>query len=118
MPRMRRLTTEKAVTVPVVLVVGSKELTARCREVLRSPRATPAHVKESDLPSAATHAARWRPLAIVLSEDLYAFDGPEFDALANDVQSKLVVVRGERTTAAELEPLLLPALERYWRLHG
>lgn len=114
----RRLTTEKAVTVPVVLVVGSADLTARCREVLRSPRATPAHIKECDLPSAATHAARWRPLAIVLSEDLYAFDAPEFDALANDVHSKVVVVKEGRDSVAELEPMLLPALERYWRLHG
>jgi hypothetical protein len=114
MPRFRD-TTERTVNVPVVLVVGSAELTERCREVVRSPRATPAHVKECDLTMAATMVARWRPLAIVLTEDLYAFDATEFDALAKDVKSMLVRVQRERVTAAQLEPMLLPALERYWR---
>ena len=114
MPRFRD-TTERAVNVPVVLVVGSTELAARCREVVRSPRATPAHVKECDVSSTSTMVARWRPLAIVLTEDLYAFDAPEFDALAKDVKSMLVRVQRERVTAAQLEPMLLPALERYWR---
>jgi hypothetical protein len=113
----RRNTTEKNVVVPIVLVVGSADLTARCREVLRQPGATPAHVKESDVSSTANMVARWRPLAIVMTEDLYAFDGPEFDALAKDVKSVVIRVPRERITAEELQPLLLPVVERHWRSH-
>ena len=114
MPRFRE-TTAKSVSVPVVLVVGSAELGKRCREVVRSPSAAPVHVKECDLASVATNVARWRPLAIVLTEDLYGFDGPEFEALAKDVQSTVVRVRSERIGTAQLEAIILPAVERYWR---
>ena len=109
-----RGSTAKAVTVPVVLVVGSAQLATRCREVLRSPRANPVHVKECDLRSAATMAARWRPLAIVLTEDLYTFDAPEFDALARDVSSALVRVPKERVSSEQIEAMLLPVLEKHW----
>ena len=64
------------------------------------------HVKECDLRSVATMVARWRPLAIVLTEDLYTFDAPEFDALARDVSSTLVRVPKERVSNEQIEAML------------
>ena len=40
-------------------------------------------------------AAELRPFAIVMHEDMYAFDSKEFDALARDVRAALIVVDDE-----------------------
>jgi hypothetical protein len=44
------------------------------------------------LREAPTRAAELRPFAIVVHEDLHAFDSVEFDSLARDVSAELVVV--------------------------
>jgi hypothetical protein len=54
-----------------------------------------AEVVTCSLKSAPTRVAELWPFAIVMSEDLYGFDAPEFDALARDVSARLITVGAE-----------------------
>src|SRR5204863_79360 len=60
--------------------------------------------------NAATAAAERRPLAIVMLDDLYAFDPEEFAALARDVRASMVRVE-EDIPAAKLALLLMAAID-------
>jgi hypothetical protein len=83
-------TTQPALAAPTVLAIGCPpELSARCAAALEGIGAA---LKACDIASAATVAAQRQPLAIVLVDDLYAFDPEEFDALARDVRASLVKV--------------------------
>lgn len=113
----RQHTTQKTLAVPVVLVVGGTELVEHCRTIVKSPSLPPAHVKRTDVADAATNAARWRPLAIVLTRDVYDFDAAEFDALARDVGSLVIPVDGERSPGVVLESALTKAVVGYWERH-
>ncbi|WP_437825482.1 hypothetical protein [Sorangium sp. So ce1153] len=62
-----------------------------------------------DAATAATIAAERRPLAIVMSNSVYAMDPAEFDALARDVRSTLVRL-DEEVSERELEAMLNGAL--------
>ncbi|XYH92638.1 hypothetical protein ACMHYB_32770 [Sorangium sp. So ce1128] len=62
-----------------------------------------------DAATAATIAAERRPLAIILSNSVYAMDPAEFDALARDVRSTLVRL-DEEVSERELEAMLNGAL--------
>lgn len=110
----RQHTTQKTVAVPVVLVVGGSDLVEHCRAIVKSPALPPAHVKRTDLADAATNAARWRPLAIVLTRDVYEFDAAEFDALAKDVGALVVPVASERAPGVALGRTLARAVVGYW----
>jgi hypothetical protein len=95
--------------VPLVLAVGCPpSMVQRCMEV-----ATPwgVVIAESDLMNMRTEAARARPIALLMTRDVYAFDPEEFQALAQDVGAVLVVARSEAFAATQIERLLgLPAL--------
>lgn len=89
---------------PVVLAIGcTEEFADRCRDVAPMFGAV---VQVCDLASAPTTAARLRPLAIVMTDDLYAFDPVEFDALAQDVGARLVRLAGEDIATEALELLI------------
>ncbi|WP_437963328.1 hypothetical protein WMF04_26780 [Sorangium sp. So ce260] len=62
-----------------------------------------------DAATAATIAAERRPLAIILSNSVYAMDPAEFDALARDVRSTLLRL-DEEVSERELEAMLSGAL--------
>ncbi|WP_437565229.1 hypothetical protein [Sorangium sp. So ce542] len=62
-----------------------------------------------DAATAATIAAERRPLAIILSNGVYAMDPAEFDALARDVHSTLLRL-DEEVSERELEAMLSGAL--------
>ncbi|WP_437497238.1 hypothetical protein [Sorangium sp. So ce1099] len=62
-----------------------------------------------DAATAATIAAERRPLAIIMSNSVYAMDPAEFDALARDVRSTLVRL-DEEVSERELEAMLNGAL--------
>ncbi|XXX71952.1 hypothetical protein WMF30_30330 [Sorangium sp. So ce134] len=62
-----------------------------------------------DAATAATIAAERRPLAIILSNSVYAMDPAEFDALARDVHSTLLRL-DEEVSERELEAMLSGAL--------
>jgi hypothetical protein len=97
-----------------ILVVGGSPALVDCVE--RSARAVPrAQVVTCELREAATKVAELWPFAMIMSEDLYAFDAAEFDALARDVRSRLIVVSASVTPRdTELSPKIMEAFR--WRM--
>ena len=93
---------------PTVLVVSCPpELVARCAQAIQPLGLA---LQECGFIAAATMAAERRPLAIVMTEDLYAFDPEELDALARDVRASLVRIE-EDITVAKLELILEAAVD-------
>ena len=92
----------------VVVVGGPADLVAAVRQA--AGVAAAARVETADLANAATVAATHRPFAIVMSEDMYAFDSAEFEALARDVNAALIRVETDSATRAKLERMLMPRL--------
>lgn len=92
----------------VVVVGGPADLVAAVRQA--AGVAAAARVETADLGNAATVAATHRPFAIVMSEDMYAFDSSEFEALARDVNAVLIRVETDSATRAKLERVLMPRL--------
>lgn len=99
---------------PVVVVVGGpKSLIDATRQAAQV--AASANVETAELSDAANVVATCRPFAIVMSEDVYAFDAAEFDALARDVNATLVRVDKPALDPTKLERSLLPKLGRAHR---
>ena len=97
-----------AIAAPSVLAIGcSPDLVARCARALEGIGVA---LRTCDFLNAATAVAERRPLAMVLPNDLYAFDPQEFDALARDVRSSLVRVEDD-IQVAMLELLLTAAID-------
>jgi hypothetical protein len=97
-----------AVAAPAVLAIGcAPDLVARCAQALGGIGVA---LRTCDFLNAATAVAERRPLALVLPDDLYAFDPEEFDALARDVRASLVRVEDE-IVVAKLELLLTAAID-------
>ena len=61
---------------------------------------------------APTRVAELWPFAIVMSDDLYAFDAAEFDALARDVRARLITVSAAPPDQADLGKKILEAFRR------
>ena len=97
----------------VVVVGGPRELIDATRQA--AGIAAAARVETAELASAATVVATHRPFAIVMSEDVYAFDSAEFDALARDVNATLLKVPLDGSDSAKLERTLMPKLGRAHR---
>jgi len=98
-----------------VLVVGGPD--ALIDSARRASRLVPAaEVESCELRDAATKAAQLWPFAILISEDLYAFDAAEFDALARDVNSHVIPVRltaaGRLAKENDLQAKLLAAYRK------
>jgi hypothetical protein len=100
-------------TAIVVVVGGPRELIEATR--LAAGIAAAAKVETAELANAATVVATFRPFAIVMSEDVYAFDSAEFDALARDVNATLLKIDMERMDPTKLERTLMPRLGRAHR---
>jgi len=92
----------------LVVVSPEKELLAACRESARTIVAV--DVEVTDVKSVATDVAKWRPFAIVIEEDLFAFDPNEFIALARDVAAEVITVPAS-TARDELVTVLMPRLK-------
>jgi hypothetical protein len=100
-----------------VLVVGGPQLLIDC--VTRASRNVPAaEVVTCELRDAPTRVAELWPFAIVMSEDLYAFDSVEFDALARDVRARLITLTIDKSTAEEREKDLRTKLVEALRRRG
>src|SRR5262249_16872309 len=97
----------------VVVVGGPAELIEATRQA--AGIAAAAKIETAELSNAATVVAAARPFAIVMSEDVYAFDSAEFDALARDVNASLLKIDLRGTTPQKLERLLMPKLGRAHR---
>jgi hypothetical protein len=100
-------------TPSVVIITPGPSLLAACREAARFVGAT---VEIADVKGAATSIAKSRPFAIVLDQDLLAFDPREFEALARDVGAEIVpATRGatEQALVTELLPSLKAVFKRW-----
>jgi hypothetical protein len=69
-----------------------------------------ARIEVADVRGAATVVAAQRPFAVVLEDDVFAFDPAEFEALGRDVGAELVIVPAG-TAPDDRMPLLLPKLK-------
>lgn len=97
-----------AFAAPTVLAIACPpEVVERLRRALEG---IGVGLKECGFVAAPTEAARRRPLALVMLEDVYAFDPEELDLLARDVNASLVRIE-ESTNEGMLELLLNAAIE-------
>jgi hypothetical protein len=86
--------------IEAVLFVGeSKALLRVVRDSVR--KLGRADVVTCAVRNVQTRAAELRPFAIVIHEEMYAFDSAEFDALARDVRAALIVVNSREERVAE-----------------
>ncbi len=84
-------------------------------EVLQSLEDVPS-IQLADLSSVATAVARWRPIAILVEQELFEFDEQEFGELARDVNAELIAVEaraGKEAVAAAVLPKLRAAQARW-----
>ena len=102
MSQRNTLETNPAVT--VLVVGGPPSLLDSTRRAARS--VPTAEVVFCELRDAPTRVAEMWPFAIVMSEDLYAFDAAEFDALARDVKARLITVLISAAVSTPSEPEL------------
>ena len=109
---MSHRTTVPDAVATVVVVGGPDELVAAVTSA--AGLAAGARVVSADLASAATLVATHRPFAIVMSDDIYAFDSDEFEALARDVGALLLRV-DPAADRLRLERTLMPKLGRAHR---
>ena len=97
-----------------VLVVGGPTQLVDC--ATRAAAVVPmAAVVSCELRDAPTKVAELWPFVIIMSDDLYAFDSAEFDALARDVNATLLKIDMNGMDAAKLERALMPKLGRAHR---
>jgi hypothetical protein len=112
----RRNTRETSTATTVLLIGGPQTLVQSVRHAAR--RVPTAELVCCELGDAPTRVAQLWPFAIVMSDDLYAFDAPEFDALARDVQARLIAVTigatGSVPAEEELGEQILEAFR--WRV--
>ena len=100
--------TTRVEAAPTVLVIACPAaLLRRVRDVAIQGQTL---VVESDVASAPTLAAQTRPLAMVMLDDVYAFDPPFFMALAGDVRARLVLLPDENVSQSDLETVILGAI--------
>ena len=112
-----RPTLEHMPVLNVVVIGGPDELVEATRRA--ASLVTNATLVQADVTSAATSVARARPFAVVMSDELYGFDSREFDALARDVQARLIVLPTDGATSRSLQqrltPLVMDAFREYFR---
>jgi len=106
-------TTVPRATSVVVVIGGPTELVAATRRA--AGVAAAARVETAELATAATVIATHRPFAVVVSEDMFAFDAAEFNALARDVNAMLIRIDTAGATREKLERALMPRLGRAHR---
>jgi hypothetical protein len=100
--------------VPTVLVIGGPELlVASTRRVALSDGGIAVEV--CDPGGAQQAAARLRPFALVLAQEVYGFDSDAIEAIARELQAELVVLKVMRVTPGFVEQALRPALRHALR---
>lgn len=106
---MRERDTLETHLATVVVVVGGPDVLVQAvaQAIERIPGA---RVETCDILNAATTVAKTWPFAIVMTEDIYAFDPQEFEALARDVAARLHRLDAAGHTVQSLQALLRPEL--------
>lgn len=106
--------TLRQLKIPTALVVGGSP--ALIHAISKAALSAQVLVAECALTDATTTAAQTRPLVLVMSEDVYAFDPEAFDALARDVRARLLRVEAKTPDADELKDRLVALMEEAERL--
>lgn len=102
---------------PVAVVVSaSAQLVESCRRAVLSFSC--ADVESAPIAEVASVVSKMRPFAIVVDENIYAFDPSEFTALARDVHADVIRVRRPDAPVAQMIPAIKPALQRAFGKHG
>jgi hypothetical protein len=95
--------------VPYVVVVGvAPSVVAACRYA--AAIGASALTEPCSVETLATTCATWRPIAIVVPQDVYDFDSAEFDALARDAGAQVVTLPPYQVPDAELRAWLVERL--------
>jgi len=92
----------------IVVIGGPDALVHAARRV--AALHTDAGVSTATVADAANKAAEHRPLALVLSTDLYALDPAEFQALARDVGAEVIVVETDGLSPQKIADALTPSI--------
>src|SRR4051812_15042815 len=101
--------------VPVVLVAGGPEELVDAARRVAAGESSQIVVEACGAVSVATAAASSRPFALVVSQDVFAFDSEEFGALARDVHAELIVLKVSVASAGFLDQALRPSLRTAFR---
>ena len=99
---------------PTVLVVGGPDVLVASTRRFASSEGT-ITVDSCDAASVRVVAARVRPFALVLSQEVYGFDPDRLGSLASELQAELVVLKVLRVSTGFLEHALRPALRHALR---
>jgi hypothetical protein len=100
----------------IVIVSPAAEMLDVWLELLQRLEEVPS-IQLTTIAEAATAVARWRPLALLIDQELFAFDSQEFRDLARDVGADVIAVDAsadKETIARAVLPQLEAALTR-WR---
>jgi hypothetical protein len=113
----RRPTLEHTPVLAVVVLGGPSKLVEAVQRVVTV--VANATVFTSEIKDAANQVTLVRPAAIVMSEEIYAFDSAEFAALARDVQAVLIALPTDGATVRQLQrelaPRIMDAFREYFR---
>lgn len=96
----------------LVLIAPSKATLAVCQEAMR--HFAGGSVEVTDVKGATTLVAARKPFAVVLDEDVYAFDPREFQALGRAVGAEVITIPAS-AARGRLLARLLPELEAAYR---
>jgi len=94
------VSTAKTRRLVVLLVEGSFAFAARCREAAGRAGAI---LRECPAAMAAATAADWQPLALLVTEAVYASHTKEIDLTAKSVGATLLRLTSEEVTQEELD---------------
>jgi hypothetical protein len=93
----------------VVIVSPAAEMLDVWLEILQRLEDVPS-IQLTTIAEAATAVARWKPLALLIDQDLFAFDSQEFRDLARDVGADVIAVDA-RADKEAIARAVLPQLE-------
>jgi hypothetical protein len=99
----------------VVIVAPAPGVLEMWLELLQDLEDVPS-IQIATLSNVTTAVARWRPIAIVVEQEVFEFDEREFEELARDVKAELVRVRSPTNkwaVATSILPKLRAALVRW-----
>lgn len=102
--------------VPIVLVAGGPEELVEAARRVAAGESSQITVEACGAVSVNTAASAMRPFALIVNQDVFAFDPEEFSALARDIQAELIVLKvSSSTSAGFLDQALRPSLRTAFR---
>ena len=97
----------------VLLFEAPPRLAERCRDAAARAGAI---LRACDRANVASLSNNWRPLAIILTETIYAVDGARIEIIARDVGALVIRLTGDDIGTEELEGRVVAAVSEAQRL--